>query len=165
LAVGKKTKSTGVSDPRFGDIARNRRALHEYEILERVEAGIVLVGNEVKGLREGGASIMDAYAQLRGGEAWLIGLHIPGYTNAGTTPQDPTRTRKLLMHRREIEKLAARINEKGLTLVPLRIYFEKGRAKIELGLGRGKAHYDKRRAIAERDSKRELDRVAKISRR
>ncbi len=140
------------------DIARNRRALHEYEMVERYEAGMVLMGSEVKGLRERGATIRDAYAQVRDGEVYLVGLHIPEYFNA-RFGHEPTRTRKLLLHRREIEKIQIAINEKGLSLIPIRMYFNDGRAKVELGLGRGKRQYDKRRSIAEREAKRDADRA------
>lgn len=149
---------------RFRDVARNRKAYHEFEILERVEAGIVLVGSEVKGLRERGASIRDAYAQIRDGEVFLVGLHIPEYFNA-RFGHEPTRTRKLLLNRREIDRIAGQINEKGLSLVPLRIYFKGSHAKVELGVGRGKRLYDKRRSIAERDARREADRAIKAARR
>jgi len=159
------TKKKGKPDERFRDIARNRRALHEYEILERVEAGLVLQGSEVKGLRERGATISDAYVQIRDGEAWLVGAHFADYENAGYAGHDPRRTRKLLLHRREIERLASSLAEKGLSLIPLRLYFKEGRAKLELGLGRGKTLYDKRRTIAARDAKREADRAMKAVRR
>lgn len=158
-------KKSDARDERFRDIARNRRALHEYEITERVEAGLVLQGSEVKGLRERGATITDAYVQIRGGEAWLVGAHFADYENAGYAGHDPRRTRKLLLHRREIERLAAALAEKGLSLIPLRLYFKEGRAKLELGLGRGKTLYDKRRTIAARDAKREADRAMKGVRR
>ena len=137
-----RKKRDGRADERFRDVARNRRALHEYEILDRLEAGIVLQGTEVKGLRERGATITDAYVQIRGGEAWLINAHISEY-----------------------ERLASELGEKGLALVPLRLYFSEGRAKLELGLGRGKTLYDKRRTIAERDARREADRAVKAVRR
>ena len=162
--AARKKKGGGV-DERFRDVARNRRALHEYEILERVEAGIVLQGTEVKGMRERGATITDAYVQIRHGEAWLVGAHISEYDNAGGGGHDPRRTRKLLLHKREIQRLAADLAEKGLALVPLRLYFTEGRAKLELGLGRGKTLYDKRRTIAERDARREADRAVKAVRR
>ncbi len=164
MATGKK-KRGGRGDERFRDVARNRRALHEYLILDRLEAGIVLQGSEVKGLRERGATITDAYVQIRGGEAWLINAHISEYDNAGGGGHDPRRTRKLLLHKREIERLASELGEKGLALVPLRLYFSEGRAKLELGLGRGKTLYDKRRTIAERDARREADRAVKAVRR
>ena len=113
-----RKKKGGRADERFRDVARNRRALHEYEILDRLEAGIVLQGTEVKGLRERGATITDAYVQIRGGEAWLINAHISEYDNAGGGGHDPRRTRKLLLHKREIERLASELGEKGLALVP-----------------------------------------------
>jgi len=149
---------------RYRDVAQNRKAFHEFEIVDRVEAGIVLLGSEVKGLRERGASIRDAYAQLRDGEAFLVGLHIPEYFNA-RFGHEPTRTRKLLLNRREIDRIGVQLSEKGLSLVPLRIYFKGSRAKVELGLGRGKKLYDKRRAIAERDAKRDADRAIRAARR
>ncbi len=155
---GKKT------DERFRDVAQNRKAFHEYEITDRLEAGIVLMGSEVKGLRERGASIRDAYAQFRDGEVFLVGLHIPEYFNA-RSGHEPTRTRKLLLNRREIDRLDGDMREKGLSLIPLRVYFKGSHAKVELGLGRGKKLYDKRRAIAERDAKRDTDRAVKASRR
>ena len=120
-----KNRKTGAGE-RFKDVARNRRALHEYEITDRVEAGLVLQGSEVKGLRDRGATISDAYVQIRGGEAWLVGAHISEYDNAGYGGHDPRRTRKLLLHRREIERLASALAEKGLSLVPLRLYFSGG---------------------------------------
>ncbi len=152
------------TDERFRDVAQNRKAFHEYEITDRFEAGIVLLGSEVKGLRERGASIRDAYAQFRDGEVYLVGLHIPEYFNA-RFGHEPTRTRKLLLSRREIERLDSDMHEKGLSLIPLRVYFKGSYAKVELGLGRGKKIYDKRRAIAERDAKRDTDRAVKASRR
>jgi SsrA-binding protein len=151
-------------DERYADIDRNRRAFYEYEILERLEAGLVLQGTEVKGLRARGASIRDAYAQFREGEAWLVGLHIADWDQPGLLPTDPRRSRKLLLHRREIEQWASKVAERGLTVVPLRLYFKDGRAKVELGLARGKAVHDKRRAIAERDARREMDRAVKAVR-
>jgi SsrA-binding protein len=158
-------KKKGTKDERFRDLAQNRKAFFEYEIVEKVEAGIVLVGTEVKGLRERGATIADAYVMFSKGEAWLVNSHISDYVNSGQTGHDPRRTRKLLLHRREIERLASRLAEKGLSLIPTRMYFKEGRAKIELGLGRGKTLYDKRRTIADRDSKRDLARVVKGGRR
>jgi SsrA-binding protein len=160
-----RKKAGGRVDERFRDVARNRRALHEYEILDRLEAGIVLQGTEVKGLRERGATITDAYVQIRDGEAWLVGAHISEYDNAGYGGHDPRRTRKLLLHKHEIRRLGSALAEKGLALIPLRLYFSEGRAKLELGLGRGKSLYDKRRTIAERDARREADRAIKAVRR
>jgi SsrA-binding protein len=158
-------KNTTKASDRFRDVAQNRRALHEYAITDRFEAGIVLQGSEVKGLRESGATISDAYVQIRNGEAWLVGAHFADYENAGYAGHDPRRTRKLLLHRREIERIAQALAEKGLSLVPLRLYFKEGRAKIELGLGRGKTLYDKRHSIAERDARRDADRAMKAVRR
>ncbi|HMM49336.1 MAG TPA: SsrA-binding protein SmpB [Miltoncostaeaceae bacterium] len=163
--MAKSTKKKTDRDERFRDIARNRRATHEYEILERYEAGLALEGTEVKGLRERGATIRDAYVQIRDGEAWLVGAHIADYINSGQAGHDVMRTRKLLLHRREIEKLARAVAEKGLTIVPLRMYFSKGLAKLEIGVGRGKSTYDKRRAIAERDAQRDAERAMRAARR
>jgi SsrA-binding protein len=163
--MGKKRNSTDKRDERFRDIAQNRRARHEFEILERYEAGLVLAGTEVKGLRERGATIRDAYVQIRDGEAWLVGAHIADYVNSGQAGHDVMRTRKLLLHRREIEKLARAVGEKGLTIVPLRLYFSHGRAKLEIGVARGKSEYDKRRAIREREAGREAERAMRAARR
>lgn len=165
MAKSKSKKGAEKKDERFRDVAQNRRARHEYEILERYEAGLVLEGTEVKGLRERGATIRDAYVQIRDGEAWLVGAHIADYINSGQTGHDVLRTRKLLLHRREIEKLARAVSEKGLTIVPLRLYFSKGLAKLEIGVARGKSVYDKRRAIAERDAKRDAERAIRAARR
>ena len=142
-------------------VVSNRRALHEYEILERFETGIVLTGAEVKSLRGGHGSLAEAFARVRNGEVWIEGFHIPPYEQAmDKTRWDPIRTRKLLLHRREIERLIGKTAEKGLALVPLRVYFTHGMAKLELGLARGKRQYDKRRAIAEREQQREMQREA-----
>jgi len=146
-------------------IAENRRARHDYHFLERLEAGLVLNGSEVKSLRQGHAVLQRAYAHARDGELWLVGLHIPPYEQASTAPHDPDRERKLLLHRREIERLAAQVAEKGLTLVPTRLYFKDGRAKVELALARGKEGRDKRRDIADRESKRRIERELKTRRR
>jgi SsrA-binding protein len=145
-------------------IAENRRARHEYHFLERVEAGLALAGSEVKSLREGQATLQRAYADARDGELWLVGLHIPAYKQASTDPPDPDRDRKLLLHRREIDRLSARAAERGLTIVPTRLYFKDGRAKVELALARGKELRDKRRDIAERETKRRLERELKSRR-
>lgn len=140
-------------------VVSNRRALHDYEILERFEAGLVLTGAEVKSLRGGHGSLAEAFARVRDGEVWLEGFHIPPYEQAmDKTRTDPVRTRKLLLHRREIERLIGTTAEKGLSLVPLRVYFTHGIAKIEIGLGRGKRQYDKRQAIAEREHQRAIER-------
>ena len=145
-------------------IADNRRARHDYTFLERVEAGIVLSGSEVKSLRQGHAVLQRAYADARDGEIWLIGLHIPPYEQASIEPHDPDRDRKLLLHRRQIEQLSSKTAEKGLTLVPTRLYFKDGRAKVELALARGKEGRDRRRDIAERETKRRLERELKSRR-
>jgi SsrA-binding protein len=146
-------------------IAENRRARHDYQFLDRFEAGLVLSGSEVKSLRQGHAVLQRAYADARNGELWLVGLHIPPYEQASATPHDPDRDRKLLLHRREIDRLAAQVAEKGLTVVPTRLYFKDGRAKVELALARGKEGRDKRRDIADRESKRRLERELKSRRR
>jgi SsrA-binding protein len=139
-------------------IADNRRARHDYNLLERVEAGIVLTGSEVKSLRQGHAILQRAYADTRDGELWLVGLHIPPYEQASVEPHEPDRDRKLLLHRRQIDKLASQTAEKGLTLVPTRLYFKDGRAKVELALARGKEQRDRRREIRDRDISREVER-------
>jgi SsrA-binding protein len=146
-------------------IATNRRARHEYEILETVEAGLVLRGTEVKSLRAGQVTFKDSYATMRNGEAWLLGCHIAPYSHGTDANHDPERDRKLLLRRREIARLTGRTAERGLTLVPLRLYFKKGRAKLELGLARGKKLHDKRSALREREVRREMDRAARAGRR
>ena len=140
-------------------IARNRRARHDYHIDDVVEAGIVLTGTEVKSLRAGRASLTDGFAQVSDHEIWLHNVHIPVYEQGTWTNHEPRRTRKLLLHRKEIDRLAAATRERGLTLVPLALYFSGGRAKVELGLARGKRAYDKRHDLAERDAAREVDRA------
>lgn len=142
-------------------IAQNRRARHDYHLEDNLEAGIVLTGSEIKSLRAGAASINEAYAMIRGGEVWLVGATIEPYAQAGMRNHDRLRDRKLLLHRREIEKLRARVEQKGFTLVPLRIYLKGGRAKMELALGRGKNVLDKRETVKARDSQREMDRAIK----
>lgn len=139
-------------------IASNRRARHEYTIEDVVEAGLVLTGTEVKSLRAGRASLTDGFGQITDGEAWLHGVHIPQYVQGTWTNHEPKRTRKLLMHRKEIDKLARSISERGLTLIPLSLYFSGGKVKIELGLARGKRTYDKRHDLAKRDAAREVER-------
>ena len=142
-------------------IAENRRARHDYHFLERVEAGLALKGSEVKSLRQGNAVLQRAYADARDGEIWLVGLHIPPYEQASIEPHEPDRDRKLLLHRRQIDQLSAKAAERGLTLVPTRLYFKNGRAKVELALARGKEGRDKRRDIAERETRRRLEREVK----
>ncbi|MFC0505665.1 SsrA-binding protein SmpB [Micromonospora costi] len=139
-------------------IASNKKARHDYTVLKTYEAGIVLVGTEVKSLREGRASLVDAFAQERDGEIMLYGLHIAEYGFGSWTNHQPRRTRKLLLHRVEIERILARTREGGITLVPLSMYFENGWAKVELALARGRRSYDKRQALAERDANREIAR-------
>ncbi len=146
-------------------IATNRRARHDYEILETVEAGIALRGTEVKSLRQGQITFKDSYATIRNTEAWLVGCHISPYSHGTDANHDPERDRKLLLHRREIERLTGKIAERGLTLVPLRLYFKEGRAKVELGLARGKKLHDKRSALREREVRREMDKAVRASRR
>jgi SsrA-binding protein len=145
-------------------IADNRRARHEYHLLERVEAGLALTGSEVKSLRQGKATLQRAYADARDGELWLVGLHIPPYEQASAAPPDPDRHRKLLLHRRQIDQLSSKVAERGLTLVPTRLYFKNGRVKVELALARGKELRDKRRDIADRESKRRIERTLKSRR-
>ena len=139
-------------------IASNRRARHDYTIEDTVEAGLVLTGTEVKSLRAGRATLTEGFGQITSNEAWLHGVHIPQYTQGTWTNHEPRRTRKLLLHRREIDKLASSIQERGLTLVPLSLYFSGGKVKIELALARGKRAYDKRQDLAKRDAAREIER-------
>ena len=141
-------------------VASNRRARHDYEILERFECGIALTGSEVKSLRGGRASLSESFARVQGGEVWLENMHIPPYEQGEKRGYDPRRTRKLLLHRREIERLIGKTAERGLALVPIRVYFTHGLAKVELGLGRGKRRFEKRQAIAEREHRREMERAA-----
>jgi SsrA-binding protein len=146
-------------------IIDNRRARHEYHLSDRVEAGVVLMGTEVKSLRGGEATFKQAYAEVRNGEAWLVGLHVPEYVEGNSANHDPDRPRKLLLHRREIERLASSVAEKGFTLVPTRLYFKDGRVKVELALAKGKELRDKRRTMADRDAKRQIERELKSLRR
>ena len=143
-------------------VVSNRRARHDYEILERYETGIVLTGAEVKSLRGGRGSLAEAFARVRGGEVWLEGMHIPPYEQAMDKARwEPTRARKLLLHRKEIERLIGKTAEKGLSLIPLRVYFAHGLAKVEVGLGRGKRQFEKRQTTLEREHRREMDRAAR----
>ena len=150
-----------MTEPGTKLIAENRRARRDYEFLERVEAGLVLSGSEVKSARDGQVQLGQAYADIRGGEAWLVGASIAEYTQAGGLGHEPDRDRKLLLHRSEIDSLYGKVREKGLTLVPTRMYFKDGRVKVELALARGKDVRDKRRAVAERDAKRQIERALK----
>ena len=146
-------------------VARNRRATYLYEILERIEAGIALAGSEVKSLRAGKASLSDAYATPRDREVFLLNMNIAAYEKASIEKHDPLRPRKLLLHRKQIERLLGKVKERGLTLIPLQVYFKGGVAKVELGLARGKAKFDKRESIARKDLRRDLERAtARIGR-
>jgi SsrA-binding protein len=145
-------------------IVDNRRARHDYHLTDRVEAGVALVGTEVKSLRAGGANLQRAYAEVRDGEAWLVGAHIPEYKQGNIANHDPDRDRKLLLKRREIDSLEGKVRERGFTLVPTRLYFKDGRVKVEVAVGRGKEAQDKRRAIAKRDADREIERAVKSRR-
>ncbi len=138
-------------------VAQNRRARHDYQILDTVEAGIELRGTEVKSLREGGTSLGDSYARVENRQAFLHNLHISEYSQGNLFNHDPRRSRRLLLHRREIDRLRGRVDEKGLTLIPLKLYFKGGKAKVELGLARGKRERDRRRDIARREAQREME--------
>ena len=154
-------KRKGKRKAAAGDVATNRRARYRFELLETYECGIELLGTEVKALRGGKAQLGDAYAVIEGGEVWLRNAHIPPYPPAADQNHDPERPRKLLMHRYQIERLIGRIQRRGLTLIPTRIYFKGPRAKVELALARGKERRDRRREIAERDVRREVERELK----
>ena len=147
-------------------VASNRKARHDYDVLETFECGVALRGSEVKSLREGKIQLRDAYARIDGGEVWLHGVHVAPYAFAhGRDGHDPDRPRKLLLHRSEIDELTGRTQQEALTLVPLSVYFKDGRAKVELALAKGRRRYDKRAAIAERDARREADRAVAQARR
>jgi SsrA-binding protein len=145
-------------------IVENRRARYEYQLLDRYEAGIVLTGTEVKSLRDGRVQLGQAYADVRGDEVWLVGASIAEYAQGNIANHDPDRDRKLLLHRREIDSLIGKVKERGLTLVPTQLYFKDGRVKVELALARGREKADKRRAIAERDAQRQMERALKTRR-
>lgn len=165
--MAKKDSGKGKKDAESDGIkvvARNRRARHEYDLLEKVEAGLVLTGTEVKSLRTGKASLEESYAGLDGGEVWLYGCDIPEYLEANRMNHKAKRPRKLLLHRSEIQKIAAKASERGLTLVPLQIYFKNGLAKVELSVARGRKTYDKREALKQQDAKREMDRALRRNR-
>jgi SsrA-binding protein len=153
MAKGKKRKVDA------GDVASNRQASHRFELLDRLECGLVLQGTEVKALREGGAQLKDGYVNVSEGELWLQNVHIPPYKPAARENHEPERPRKLLAHRREIERLMGRVAERGLTIVPTRIYFKDGRAKVEIALGRGKDRFDKRQTIKAREERRDVERA------
>ncbi|MCW3049985.1 MAG: smpB [Solirubrobacterales bacterium] len=152
MAKGKKKVAPG-------DVASNRYASYRYELLDRVECGVVLVGTEVKALRSGTAQLKDGYASIRDGELWLNNVHIPPYGPAARENHEPERPRKLLVHRRELDRLAARVQERGFTLVPTRIYFSGPHAKVEIAVGRGKDRFDKRESIKERETQRDMQRA------
>src|SRR3954447_19431106 len=157
-------KSTGkakgkAEDDSFKVVARNRRARFEFDLLETVEAGIVLTGTEVKSLRNGKASLEESYAGLENGEVWLYGCDIPEYLQANRMNHKPKRPRKLLLHRGEIDKLIAKASDRGMTLVPLKVYFKNGMAKVEICVARGRKTYDKREALKNKDAKRDMDRA------
>jgi SsrA-binding protein len=157
-----KTSSPSANAPtRRGDrvVTTNRRAFHDFHILESIEAGIVLTGTEIKSIREGKATVSEAYARLENGELWLIGSHVAPYSHGNRSNHDPDRPRKLLVHRRELDRLQAAVEQKGLTLIPLRLHLKQGLAKIDIGVARGKKLYDKRAAEAERQSRRDVDRA------
>ena len=154
MAKGDKTQRDGTVN-----ICRNRRATHDYEILDKIECGVVLVGTEVKSLRAGYGNLEDAYARVDDGEVWLIGAEIPEYEFGNRLNHKPKRPRKLLLHRREIDRFAGKASDKGLTLVPLRMYFKDGRAKVELAVGKGKQTHDKRESLKKTDAKRQIDRA------
>jgi SsrA-binding protein len=160
MAKGKGKRKVGA-----GDVASNRYASYRYQLLERLECGIVLQGTEVKALRASGAQLKDGYAAVREGELWLQGVHIPPYAPAARENHDPERARKLLLHRRELERIAARAQERGLTIVPTRMYFSGSHAKVEIALARGKDTYDKREAMRERETKRDIERAMREARR
>jgi SsrA-binding protein len=145
-------------------IVDNRRARHDYHLLERIEAGLVLTGTEVKSLREGRANLQRAFADVRGSDVFLVGAHIATYDQGNIANHDPDRDRKLLLHRKEIDSLLGKVSERGLTLVPTRLYFKNGRAKVELALARGKERQDKRRDIARREADRQIERALKSRR-
>ena len=142
-------------------VAENRRARHDYHLLERHEAGLALTGTEVKSLRDGRASLQRAFADVRDGELWLVGAHIPEYAQGSIANHDPDRDRKLLLHKREVASLIGKVQERGLTLVPTKLYFKDGRVKVEIAIARGKETRDKRRDLADRDAKRQIERALK----
>ncbi len=145
-------------------VASNRRARHDYEIVEVFEAGIVLLGSEVKSLRDGRANLKDSFAHVKDGEVWLVGAYIGPYSFSREGGHDPERTRKLLLNRREIDQISGKIAEKGLTLIPLRLYFKEGKVKVEIALARGRRTVDKREAIKEREQRREMERAVRRAR-
>ena len=158
--MGKKKKKKPVTPEGVKVVGTHRKARFDYHLEDRFEAGMILKGTEVKSLRDGKVQFKDAYATIKDGEAFLVGLHIAPYSHAGEhLNHDPERTRKLLLHKKEIDRLMGKIREKGLTLIPITVYFKNGRAKVEIALAKGKRHYDKRATTKERDAKREIDRA------
>ena len=157
-------KPAGKAENERRTVARNRRATHDYAILERIEAGLVLTGTEVKSLRQGRASLAQAFADVRDGEVWLVGAEIATYEQGNIANHEPSRDRKLLLHRGEIESLYGKVRERGLTLVPTRMYWKDGKAKVEIALARGKQTIDKRRDIAKREADRAMQRALKARR-
>ncbi len=151
--------TTSTSDVKV--VATNRKATHDYSLEERFEAGLALLGTEIKSIRAGQANLREGYVQPRGEELYLVNVHISPYEPSGRTGHDPLRPRKLLLHRKEIARILSKLNEKGYTLIPLRIYLKNGRAKLEIALARGKRQYDKRQSIAARDAARQMDRTLK----
>jgi SsrA-binding protein len=150
-----------MTQPHIKIVCQNKKARHDYHIMEVIEAGMVLVGTEVKSLREGRANLKDSYARIRNGELYLVQAHISPYSHAHYDNHDPERVRKLLVHKRELKRLTGKTQEKGLTLVPLKIYFKEGKAKVELALASGKKSYDKRETLKRKDQKREMERAIK----
>jgi SsrA-binding protein len=149
------------SEGEFKQVAANRKAMHDYTIEDAYEAGVVLTGTEIKSVRAGRVNLRDGYVQIKEGEAWLLNVHISPYDFGNRENHEPKRERKLLLHRQEIRRLQSKVNERGWTIVPLRVYLKEGRAKVEIALARGKRLYDKRDAVAERDMDRELQRAVK----
>jgi SsrA-binding protein len=160
MMAAKKTNARS-GDDEIRVVCRNKRAGYDYEIFETFEAGIALQGTEVKSLREGRANLQDSYAKVKGGEVYLVDAHISPYSHGNISNHEPKRERKLLLHKREIRRLAGKVQERGFTLIPTKIYFKRGMAKVEIGLARGKKLYDKRAEIKRRDEKRELLRELK----
>jgi len=160
--VAKKNKKQAIAqEGGIKVVVVNRKARRDYEILDTFEAGLALLGSEVKSIREGEANLRESYVRFLGDELYLVGCHITPYKFASIDPPDPVRDRKLLLHRRELDRLAGQVQQKGLTIVPLRLYFKKGRCKIEIGVGRGKKLHDKRESLKEKASKKEIDRQIK----
>jgi SsrA-binding protein len=159
MAKSNKEKKHASEEKGITIICRNRRATHDFDILDRLECGLVLQGTEVKSLREGHAQLDEAFARVEDGEVWLHGLEIPEYEYGNILNHKPKRPRKLLLHRHQITRFAAKAQQEGLTLIPLRLYFKNGRAKVELALARGKKKYDKRETLRQRDAQRQIDRA------